>query len=1075
MSNQDFNATDGFSSIDHNGGENSAPVPIGQRITTQQYLSNVQQFKDDLKDAEGEHESSIASNNAAHQPTHAQTHSQPPKANKMDAFFEKVAREEEEARIALEQAESGVLEADAATPDQSDVAAEVEASDNQHLESQHLESQHLESSNVTNDFEPPAQEEPAPTRPTGAAGLSAGLAAAGLGAFAATLAQSHSTEERQSPYVDNTQEPQDPAAAEDPYTEVAFSDLALTTPPVDPSALPQTNFLNPAEASDQNVGFQPPINTPNQLDLEAALLDEETAPLYSQQFDEQEPSPEAKLENRLRRENLLRQPENYDQPQAPGAEMIEPMVEVPEQSFDPALSAQRPLEINRRGDQTIQVPPSNAAAPVPLSHEAPSQHLVEDPAAATGASPAEAFPENNPYEQTVATQQGTPSDGQQYAADVNEAGFYSEPDRQAKEHNQLTENESRLQEAERLELEHRQRQSLEQESSASVRSDLERFEQERIAAEESMAEQLRKQRENELDEVLLKADSDKAAAVLQAERVKQAREAAQNVAQTSPDQTSPVPPSQPDEEPTIAQQTANSDSPVPQPLVESPNVQFTDQPALISPGTLRSDEPSIHGEIPVGEDVVKRPIANQHFQFELFNTCLLQHLFDGVVFVDHQSQVKMWSRGAEKMTGITPNVVLERPLFPQTINLRDTNDSKIELSACPIAESLRSLTIVRGEYKIANNTSQGLKVELMVIPVIDENRYVNGAVVMFHDRSAQVDLQRQLKDLYEFSVLDPLTQVANRAEFERVQQEYVLAFQQSQHFKCSIIICDIDYFKSINDKFGHTVGDQALVAFAQMLKRFVRSQDFVARYGGEEFVILCADCDTSSAVQRAEEIRMALYKTAQPMLEGKSISASFGVSELREGDTSMDFFIRADTALLKAKESGRNRVVASEGSGVSNDTSDDKEISASGIQWQQRRRENASLLCEEFQTQTPTQVLIEKLRGFIIEKDAILQRVEPEFVSMEVVYEVPNNYTRKGTFTMNIEFSENEVPRDIDGSATKKINYMRVTIYSGRMRKWFATNHIDLAPQLLAELRTYLMINDKASRISVDMATKNVR
>ena len=744
------------------------------------------------------------------------------------------------------------------------------------------------------------------------------------------------------------------------------------------------------------------------------------------------------------------------------------MVEVPEQSFAPAVSAQRPLEINRRGDDSIQNASNDAANA--LQHQTSYQHPAENPASAVEASQVETFRASDVYDQTAPTSQVGINQDQHFAANVNEAGAYTEVNQQTDQALKLAENEKRLQEAERLELEHRQRQSLEQESSADVRSDLERFEQERIAAEESMAEQLRKQRVAELDEVLLQADSDKAAAVLQAERVKQAREAAENKAQTPP-----ATPSLPDESPTIAQQPGSNDSPVPQPLVETENVQFTNQPALISPGTLRSDAPSIHGEIPVGEDVVKRPIASHDFQFELFHTCMLEHLFDGIVFIDHQSHVKMWSRGAEKMTGIAPNVVLERPLFPQTINLRDTNDNKIELAACPIAESLGSLTIVRGEYKIANNTSQGLKVELMVIPVIDENRYVNGAVVMFHDRSAQVDLQRQLKDLYEFSVLDPLTQVANRAEFERVQQEYVLAFQQSKNFKCSIIICDIDYFKSINDKFGHTVGDQALVSFAQMLKRFVRSQDFVARYGGEEFVILCADCDTSSAVQRAEEIRMALYKTAQPMLEGKSISASFGVSELREGDTAMDFFIRADTALLKAKESGRNRVVAGDGSEVSSDSSDEKELSASGVHWQQRRRENASLLCEEFQTQMPIQVLIEKLRGFIIEKEAVLQRVEPEFVSMEVVYEVPNNYTRKGTFTMNIEFNESEVPRDVDGSSTKKINYIRVTIYSGRMRKWFATNHLDLAPHLLAELRSYLMISDRASRISVDLATENVR
>jgi diguanylate cyclase (GGDEF)-like protein len=454
---------------------------------------------------------------------------------------------------------------------------------------------------------------------------------------------------------------------------------------------------------------------------------------------------------------------------------------------------------------------------------------------------------------------------------------------------------------------------------------------------------------------------------------------------------------------------------------------------------------------------------------------MLEHLSDGVVFVDHKQRVKMWSRGAEKATGITPNVVLDRQLLPQTINLCDTVGNGLQLDKCPVARSLRTLEIVSGEYKISNGTSsEGMKVELTVIPVIDKNRYVNGAVVMFHDRTAQVNLQQQLKDLYEFSVLDPLTQVANRAEFERVQQEYVLAFQQSDDFNCSIIICDIDFFKSINDNFGHKVGDEALMSFAEMLKRYVRPQDLVARYGGEEFVILCADCDTAAAVQRAEEIRMALYKTPQPMLGGKSISASFGVSELREGDTATDFFVRADTALLKAKESGRNRVVAGDGSSPNKSDEPATELSATGIRWSAQQRKSKALLCEEFKTETPIQVLVEKLRGYIIENDAVLQRVEPEFLSMEIEVEAPSDYSKKGAFTMNVEFKEDEEPIS-DTGRTKTLNYIRVTIYAGRMRSWFSTNHTDLAPHLLGELRRFLMIGDKASRISVDMATQKVR
>lgn len=465
------------------------------------------------------------------------------------------------------------------------------------------------------------------------------------------------------------------------------------------------------------------------------------------------------------------------------------------------------------------------------------------------------------------------------------------------------------------------------------------------------------------------------------------------------------------------------------------------------------------------------------FPLNLFGQYLLDHLSDGVIFVDRQRIIRKWSKGAEKATGLVENAVLSRVLTPQVISLADSNGIPVTDERCPVAHALQSREIVTGEYRVASNSSQGLKVELTAVPVIDDQNCPHGVVVMFHDRTEQIDLQRQLKDLYEFSVLDPLTQVANRAEFERVLEEYVRAFSQSDRFHCSIIICDIDFFKSINDKFGHVVGDEALVSFAGMLKKYVRAQDLVARYGGEEFVILCADCDRESAIERAEEIRVALYRTPQPMLEGKAFSASFGVSELRDGDTAMDFFVRADTALLKAKETGRNRVVASEhaGSGRSPMAPEPTTTSSpTGIQWKTQRRENTAILCEEFQTTTPLPMLVEKLRGFIVETDAVLQRVDTDFLSMEVEYEHASHHARKGVFTVNIDLKEGEIGNE-GRPGSRKVSYIRVMIFAARMRKWFATNHLDVAPLLMAEVRRYLMISDKSSRLTADMATENTR
>ena len=280
----------------------------------------------------------------------------------------------------------------------------------------------------------------------------------------------------------------------------------------------------------------------------------------------------------------------------------------------------------------------------------------------------------------------------------------------------------------------------------------------------------------------------------------------------------------------------------------------------------------------------------------LFRQCLLDNLRDGVIFVDARCRILVWSQSVEVMTGISSSRVDGVELTPALLGLNDCQGNPVLEN--PLIECFEEKRKTSKDFKLIGRSGREVKVEMSFSPVMGSDRSIQGAVILVHDSSVQLDLKRQLQDLYEFSMLDPLTQVANRAEFERVLDEFV-RLRNTSDFQCSLIVCDIDFFKQVNDNYNHHIGDQALVSFAGLLKKFVRARDVVARYGGEEFVILCANCDRASAVQRAEEIRLTLTKTPQQMLDGKCITASFGVSELLAGDTATNFFVRADTALLR--------------------------------------------------------------------------------------------------------------------------------------------------------------------------------
>ncbi|WP_027964972.1 sensor domain-containing diguanylate cyclase [Halalkalibacillus halophilus] len=151
---------------------------------------------------------------------------------------------------------------------------------------------------------------------------------------------------------------------------------------------------------------------------------------------------------------------------------------------------------------------------------------------------------------------------------------------------------------------------------------------------------------------------------------------------------------------------------------------------------------------------------------------------------------------------------------------------------------------------------------------------------------------------------DELTQINNRRAFvEELETELVAFENQKVHF--SLIILDIDFFKKVNDTWGHLVGDQVLIKLAEILKKSVRKDDFVARYGGEEFVLILKDADYITSLKRAEEIRIAVQDTDWEEL---AITISLGVSTYRTEDTKQTLLSRADFALYESKKTGRNCV-----------------------------------------------------------------------------------------------------------------------------------------------------------------------
>lgn len=169
------------------------------------------------------------------------------------------------------------------------------------------------------------------------------------------------------------------------------------------------------------------------------------------------------------------------------------------------------------------------------------------------------------------------------------------------------------------------------------------------------------------------------------------------------------------------------------------------------------------------------------------------------------------------------------------------------------------------------------------------------------------ELTDQLNDE---NLLDPLTNLFNRRGLNlHFEKEFESADINSP---LTLILIDIDYFKSINDLYGHNVGDFCLIEVAQTLKKAMRKNDIIARFGGEEFVIVLPNTPINKAVTIAEMLRKKVYQGAYSEFE-LPLTITLGITESKsQNDTTLKMIKRADKALYKGKDKGRNRVELSD-------------------------------------------------------------------------------------------------------------------------------------------------------------------
>ncbi len=279
----------------------------------------------------------------------------------------------------------------------------------------------------------------------------------------------------------------------------------------------------------------------------------------------------------------------------------------------------------------------------------------------------------------------------------------------------------------------------------------------------------------------------------------------------------------------------------------------------------------------------------------------------------HNAWDVVWTMGLDgSITSVSPAIERVRGFTPDEAMRQSLEEIHPPESAAQVGAYFAELfaaigaasepPVFRGELDYYRKDGSIMVGELQVIPHVD----ADGKVVEILGVTRDISERKQFEaELTRLAVTDPLTGLWNRRHTgELLSADLTQAQRHGQAL--TLLMIDVDLFKSINDTHGHQTGDRVLVEVANRLRDNVRSTDLVGRWGGEEFVVLLRYCHLRDAVVAAEKLRQRIAEV--PFENLFAVSVSIGAAELQGDDDLVSWLARADAALYAAKRSGRNTV-----------------------------------------------------------------------------------------------------------------------------------------------------------------------
>ncbi len=319
-----------------------------------------------------------------------------------------------------------------------------------------------------------------------------------------------------------------------------------------------------------------------------------------------------------------------------------------------------------------------------------------------------------------------------------------------------------------------------------------------------------------------------------------------------------------------------------------------------------NDKDEVMGSIAIGRDITEHKRVVQSLQERESQLSNLMDNLPGMAYRclnDADWTMKFVSSGCRKLTGYDSDALIDNREIAYVNIIHEEDRQSVERVVHRALGLKRPFAM---EYRIQRRDGSVIWVWEQGRAVnIDDELFLEGIILDINQRKV---MEQELERL---ATHDPLTGLYNRRELEQqLKDELARAIRYQRPL--SLLWLDVDHFKRINDRHGHQAGDEVLRSLSRMLQSRVRAIDYVARYGGEELVIVLPEVDENESVEMAERLRRMIETNPIPIAGDVkvTVTVSIGVATFpAHGNETAQLFKKADEAMYRAKQQGRNRVV----------------------------------------------------------------------------------------------------------------------------------------------------------------------